>query len=227
MAKEKFVRSKPHVNVGTIGQTVLDTSGNLQVDDSGSDTEGNLAPSSVLTFSAPASSSSETATVAFPIDTDFVFDPNSSGPAVSIDFQFDVLTSISGTPEIDVTLAIVQGGKSFIASHVGGSPSVDNSTAAWATVGQTGLLPEEFSEVGGGPDRVDFGQPFQFGYAFTSHYSTTALSVELGLDNMQVEITTIPEPTTIALAFAMGAALLWHRWWDDALCANTDEDKQS
>jgi hypothetical protein len=39
------------------------------------------------------------------------------------------------------------------------------------------------------------------------------LSVDLGLDNMLVEITTIPEPTTIALAVAMGASLLWHRWW--------------
>ena len=86
-------------------------------------------------------------------------------------------------------------------------------------MGQTGLLPGEFSEVGGG-GRVDFSQPFQFGYAFTGDYSTTALSVELGLDNMHVEITTVPEPTTIAMVCAMGAALLWHRWW------NGDEKKR-
>jgi len=214
MAKETFQRTKPHVNVGSNTQTVFDTASNLQVNDSGSTIEGNSAPSSVLTFSAPMSSSTETVTVAFPIDTDFVFDPNSSGDALSIDFQFDVTASMTGTPDLDVTLAIVQDGKSFLALRASGSPSVDNNTAPWSTVGQTGLLPGEFSEVGGGGGRVDFGEPFQFGYAFTGDYSTTALDVELGLDNMQVEITTVPEPTTIAMACAMGAALLWHRWWD-------------
>jgi hypothetical protein len=32
---------------------------------------------------------------------------------------------------------------------------------------------------------------------------------------MSVEITTIPEPTSLALAFSLGAAFLWHRWRGD------------
>jgi hypothetical protein len=152
--------------------------------------------------------------VAFPFDTDFVFDPNSSGPAQSIDFQLDVLANaLSGTPQVDITLAILQSGKSFIASRAGGSPSVESGDTDWTNLGQTGLLADEFQAVDGGSDRVDFSQAFQFGYAFTGNYSSAALSVDLGLDNMLVEITTIPEPTTIALAVAMGASLVWNRWW--------------
>ena len=132
MAKETFDRSKPHLNVGNNSQTVDDTSIILLVDDSGSITEGNDAPSSVLTFSAPGSASAETATVAFPIDTDFLFDPNSSGPALSIDYSFDVTTSISGASELDVMLAIVQNGKSFLATRPTGSPTINNNTAPWA-----------------------------------------------------------------------------------------------
>ncbi len=220
MAKEKFDRSKPHVNIGTINYTKIlrDETGLLTAEDDAS-TDGE---SVVLTFSAPASSAPETATVAFPFDTDFVFDPNSSGPALSIDFQLDVLANaLSGTPEVDITLALLQSGKSFIASRAGGSPSVDSGDTNWTNVGQSGLLADEFLAVDGGPDRVDFSQTFQFGYAFTGNYSATALSVDLGLDNMLVEITTIPEPTSIALAFAMGTALLWNRWW------NGDDDMQS
>jgi len=219
MAKEKFDRSKPHVNIGTVNYTgtLVDTAGQLTAEDDASPDEESM----VLTFSAPASSVPETATVAFPFDSDFVFDPNSSGPAVSIDFQLDVLANVlSGTPDVDITLAILQGGKSFVASRAGGSPSVDSGDTDWTNVGQTGLVANEFQAVDGGSDRVDFSQAFQFAYAFSGEYSSMALSVDLGLDNLHVEITTIPEPTTIALAFAMGASLLWHRWW------NGDDEKQ-
>ena len=212
MAKEKFERTKPHVNIGTLNYTekLIDTAGQLTAEDDASADQESM----VLTFSAPASSAPHTATVAFPFDTDFVFDPNSSGPALSIDFQLDVLANaLSGTPQVDITLAILQSGKSFIASRAGGSPSVESGDTDWTNLGQTGLLADEFQAVDGGSDRVDFSQAFQFGYAFTGNYSSAALSVDLGLDNMLVEITTIPEPTTIALAVAMGAALLWDRWW--------------
>jgi hypothetical protein len=220
MAKEKFVRDKPHVNIGTVNYTgtLVDTAQQLTAEDDASPD----GESMVLTFSAPTSSELEWATVAFPFDTDFVFDPNSSGPAVFVDFKLDVMANVlSGTPDVEITLALLQGGNSFIASSAAGSPSIDSSDTDWTNVGQFGLLANEFQAVDGGSDRVDFGQSFQFGYAFSGHYSTTALSVDLGLDNMEVEFTTIPEPSTIALAFAMGAALLWHRWWDG------DEEERS
>lgn len=218
MAKEKFVRDKPHVNIGTFNYTgtIVDTAGTLVAEDDAS-LDGE---SMVLTFGAPASSALETATVAFPFDSDFVFDPNTSEPAVSIDFQLDVLANaVSGTSQVDVTLAILQNGNSFLASRAG-LPSVDSGDATWTPLGQSDLLASEFQAVDGGPDLVDFSQSFQFGYAFTGHYSTTALNVDLGLDNLLVEITTVPEPTTIALAFAMGASLLWHRWW------NSNDDQE-
>jgi hypothetical protein len=211
MAKEKFDRSKPHVNIGTINytDTLIDTAGQLVAeDDASADGESIL-----LAMSAPASSSPETATVAFPFDTDFVFDPSTNGAAVSIDFQLDVMANmVDGTPDVNVSLAILQGGKAFVASRAG-LPSVDGGDTAWSTLGQTGLVAADFLAADRTTSRVDFGQPFQFSYAFTSEYSGTALNVNLGLDNLLVEITTVPEPTTIALAAAMGASLLWRRWW--------------
>lgn len=219
MAKEKFVRDKPHLNIGTLSftKTLVDTAGQLTAEDDASTDEESM----VLTFSAQASSAPQTATVAFPFDTDFVFDPNASGPADSIDFQLDVLTyALRGAPQVDVTLAILQDGESFLASRAG-SPSVDSGDTNFTTLGQSDLMAGEFQAVDGGPHPVDFSQTFQFGYAFTGHYSTTALRVDLGLDNMQVEITTVPEPATIALAFAMGASLLWHHWW------NGDDEKRN
>jgi hypothetical protein len=220
MAKETFDRSKPHVNIGTIGHTSTfeDTAGALLVDDTGSETTGNPAPSSVLAFSAPASVSQQTASVAFPIDEYFVFDPTSSGIAESLSFQLDVLSSIvGGTSDVEIAFAIIQD-EPFVAALSAGS--VDGTELDWTIISQTGLRVDDFIAVDGGPERPDFSRPFQFGYAFTGEYSSTALSVELGLDNMQVEITTVPEPSTILLAAAMGATLLWSRWF------STDENQR-
>lgn len=213
MAKETFERSKPHVNVGTIGHVhvVSDTSGLLTFDDDGSQTVGNDAPSSVVSFEAPMPSTVEFASIAFPIDDEWVFDPNSSGAAESIDFQLDVLPdNVLGTPEIEVTLAIVQG-ESFIATAAG-APTFDGSETDWTTLFQRNLRASDFEAADGGPERPDFSLPFQFGYAFSAEYST-ALDVDMYLDNMTVEITTIPEPTSWALAMSLGAALLWNRWF--------------
>ena len=103
MAKETFQSTKPHVNVGTNTQILEDTAGRLTLTDLGSNTAGNPLPSLIITYSAPAPSTNATATVAFSVDGEFLFDPGSSGPAVSIDFQFDVLpTSVSGTSEVDM-----------------------------------------------------------------------------------------------------------------------------
>lgn len=218
MAKEKFERTKPHVNVGTVNntQTLLDETGQLTADDFEDAVGGNPSPSVLIEIDAPASSVPQSATVAYPIDTDFAFDPATNGAAVSLDFQLEVLpSSIVGTPDIDVSLAIIQG-EAFVATRVGSPlPSVDGSEAEWTQLGMTGLRAEDFIAVDGDGDRPDFGRPFQFGYAFLGEYSTTALSVELGLDNMEVEITTVPEPNSIMLAATMGAAVLWNRWRSD------------
>lgn len=217
MAKEKFERTKPHVNVGTIGhtQTVEDTSGQLAVEDLGSETTGNEAPSSQLIFNAPASSVPETAVVAFPIDDTFVFDPAISGAATSIDYEFDVaVNSLMGDTQLDVALAIIQDGNTFLSLRTAESPTIEVRDPRWTTRAQSGLTDQDFRQVGGDTARVDFSQPFQFGYAFTAEYSSTALNADLGLDNMGVTITTIPEPTSVLLAFAMGATLLWKRWRD-------------
>jgi hypothetical protein len=196
-----------------------DTGGQLTVDESVSGTEGYPAPSSILSLNVHASSTTETWTwaVAYPIGEDFEFeyDPVEFGPAVSIDFQLDVLpTAVSGTSDVDITLAILQG-EPFIASRAGGSPSVDGTETGWIHLAQTGLRAEDFEAVDGGPERPDLSQPIQFGYAFTGEYSTTGLSVELGIDNMEATIHTVPEPSSIVMVLAMGAAVLWHRWWSN------------
>jgi hypothetical protein len=203
-------------SVGKGGKNiVVDTSGQLTAGDLVSETEGNPAPSGVLEFSAPASSTTETWAVAFPIGDEFLYDPAEFGPAVSIDFELDVLpTEVSGTSHVDITLAILQD-DSFIVLPTVGSPNVDGTEADWTTLGQTGLQADDFNAVEGGLEHPDFGRPFQFGYLFSGEYSTTELSVVLGIDNMEATINTVPEPTSIVLALAMGAAVLWHHWWNN------------
>ena len=216
MAKEKFERTKPHVNVGTIGhvEVLFDSSGLLTFDDDAS-TAGNPPESSLVSFEAPLSSTPQSAAIAFPIDDDFVFDPNSSGPAVSIDFAFEVLPlNVDGTSQLDVTLAIIQG-EAFIAQTSAPPPTIDGTETDWTRLMQSGLTAADFEEVDGGPGRPDFSQPFQFGYAFSGDYTATELDVDLQLDNMLVEITTVPEPTSFVLALCMSAALVWHRWFRD------------
>lgn len=208
MAKENFDRSKPHVNIGNTS-TVIDSSGMLVSGDMASVSVGNPAPSSVLTFGAQSSASPEIATVAFPVDSYFFFDPESSGDAVSLDFALDVLpTTVLGTSDIEIAFTIIQD-EPFVATRAAGI--IDGTELDWTTFGQTGLKAEDFAAADGGAELPDFSRPFQFGYAFTGEYSSSALSVELGLDNMTVEITTVPEPSSIALVAAMGASLLLHR----------------
>lgn len=208
MAKETFDRSKPHVNIGNVdfGQIVTDTSGQLRYSDDADPTDDFM----LVGFDAPASLNSETAAVAFPIDTEFQYDPATSGPALSLDFELDVISqNILGTSHIEVSLAIVQG-EPFLAT---GASFLDGTETAWTTLVQRNLFADDFRPSDGGTQRPDFSQPFQFGYAFSGEYSSTALDVDLQLDNMTVEITTVPEPTTIGLALSLGAAYVWHRWF--------------
>lgn len=209
MAKETFDRSKPHVNIGTVSQIVTDTSGQLTLSGNGSETQGSPAPSTQLFFSAPGSGSPQSYAVAYPIDTDFVFDPATSGRAVSIDFAVDVLpTAVTGSNDIQVTLTILQD-QFFVASGAG---DFLTTGGAWVTADHIGLLASDFRAVDGGGALPDFGRSFQFGYAFLGDYSTQGLSIELGVDNMTVEITTVPEPMSIAVMLVLcGGALLCRR----------------
>ena len=213
MAKEQFIRNKPHVNIGTLdfGQTLVDTAGQLSYLDEEDTSDPNRTPSIQVGFAAPGSLSSESAVVAFPIDTDFLFDPAPNGPALSIDFDLEVLPqNILGSSQIDVSLAIVQG-DSYVATSSAGS--LDGTETDWTILSLRNLQASDFRVVGGGSQRPDFSRPFQFGYSFSGDYSTTALDVDLLLDNMTVEVTTVPEPTSIGLALSLGAAYVWHRWF--------------
>lgn len=210
MAKEKFVRDKPHVNVGTVSSTLIDTASNLTFDGDGSTIVGNLAPSTILTLSAPASASTQTVTVAYPFDSDFFIDPAVSGEVISLDFELDLLPSIvDATSGLHVTLAILQD-EAFIADLHGQSTG---QGASWVRLGDTGLHASDFSAADGGPERPDFTRDFQFGYALTVEYSTSGLDVEVALDNMQVDVFTVPEPSSLILVISLGAAFLWSRFW--------------
>jgi hypothetical protein len=213
MAKEKFIRNKPHVNIGTLdfGAIVTDSFGQLSYHDDADSSDAGRAPSMLVGFDAPGSSNLESAVVAFPIDSDFLFDPATNGPAISIDVDLEVLPqNILGTTQIDVSLAIIQG-ETFIATA--GVQSLDGTETDWTTLVQRGLTANDFQAADGGPERPDFSQSFKFGYSFSGEYSSTALDVDLLLDNMTVEITTVPEPTTIGLALSLGAVFVWHRWF--------------
>ena len=192
---------------------MIDSSGQLTSVHSVSPTEGAPPPSAVLAFDAPASSAIEQWAVAYPIDDEFVYDPLEFGPAVSIDMQLDVSpNAIGGTSHVNITLALIQD-EPFIITPTAESPIVDATTSPWSTLSQTGLQASDFEAVDGGPEIPDFGRPFQFGYLFSGDYSTSGLTVELGIDNMEATVNTIPEPSSITLALAMGTAVLWHRIW--------------
>jgi len=112
-----------------------------------------------------------------------------------------------GTTDVDVTLAILQG-KFFTAPRTVQSAG---NLGTWNTVNGDDLLATDFAAVDGSGDLPDFGRPFQFGYAFGSEYSTTALDVSLAVDNMSVEITLVPEPSSFVLILALGACAAWSR----------------
>jgi hypothetical protein len=127
----------------------------------------------------------------------------------------DVLAEpVAGASHVDITLAVLQG-DFFIAAPNPSTPSVDGMEGGWTRVSHTGFEARDFLAVDGSGRVPDFSDPFQFSYAFHANYQSTALSVDLRLDNMEATVNTIPEPTSIGLVLAMGAAVLWHRWWND------------
>jgi hypothetical protein len=217
MAKEKFERTKPHLNVGTIGHVQkAEGPAGLTFGSAESDTVGNPPNSYILTVDALATSSPASATVVIPLDDEFFF-RLSTGPAVSMDFSIDVLPlEVEGTNDVDVSLGILQG-EFYLAraTTTFDPPSIGGPATDWTPLRAQGFTASDFQEADGGPGHPDFGQPFQFGYALTSQTSTQPLHLELGLDNMTVQITTIPEPTSLVLAFSIGASFFWSRWWRD------------
>lgn len=193
----------------------IDTSGQLTLTDSVDETLGNPPPSAVLTFEAPTTGTEEYAVVAFPIGDEFVYDPIEFGPATSLDFAIDVLVEpVAGASHVDITLAVLQG-EFFVAAPNTSTPYVDGMEGGWTRFSHTGFESRDFLAVDGSGLAPDFSEPFQFAYAFHTNYLSTALSVELRLDNMEAIVNTIPEPTSLGLAMAMGATVLWHRWRND------------
>ena len=191
----------------------IDTSGQVTLADSVDANIGNPAPSALLSFDAPLSSTLEYVVVAFPIGDEFLYDPIEFGPASSLDFALDVLAEpVAGTSQVDITLAILQNGF-FVASPNPSTPSIDGTEGGWTHLSHTGFEARDFLAVDGSGAIPNFSEPFQFAYAFHASYSSTALSVNLRLDNMEATVNTIPEPTSLGLAIAMGAAVLWYRWW--------------
>jgi hypothetical protein len=217
MAKEVFQRTKPHVNVGTIGHVQqAEGPAGLTLDSAESTTLGNPPNSYLLTVDAPATASAEAATVVIPVDDEFFF-RLSTGPAVSLDFSVDVLPLVlEGTNDVDVSLGILQG-EFYLARETStfDPPSISGPATEWSTLRGQNLSFHDFQEADGGPGHPDFGQPFQFGYAFSSQTSAAPQHWQLGLDNMTVEITTIPEPSSLVLAISLGASYLWSRWRGD------------
>lgn len=191
----------------------IDTSGQVVVTDSVSADTGNPAPSAVLEFSAPASSTPQSVGVAFPIGDDFEFkyDPGELGPLASLDFLLDVLpVNVSGTPQVHVTLAVLQG-EAFVATPTAATPYVDGTETGWTQLRQFGLRADDFAAADGGPERPDFNQPFEFGYAFLAEYAATPLEVQLQLDNMEATLNPVPEPAPLVLVIVLGVAMWWRR----------------
>jgi len=211
MAKESFDRSKPHVNVGTVSQIVTDSSGQLTMSGVGDTVGGNTAPSTKLFLSAPGTGSPESFVVAYPFDTDFVFNPATDCcRQMTMDFAVDMLPiDVTGTPNIEVTLAILQD-EVFVATGQGGA--VGPAGGGWMTVSDTGLVASDFFEADGGASHPDFTRTFQFGYAFMGDYGADGLNVELSVDNMNVTLNNVPEPMSLAIALVLcGGALMCRR----------------
>jgi hypothetical protein len=198
------------VNVGTIGHIAQDTSGLLEMQARGSEDIGNPAPSTLLSLAAPPSSSLEMAAVVHGFDDEFVFDAM-RGAATSIDFQVDVLPQlIVGAADLHVSLAIWQE-EAFLAPAAGGAIPGGAAADTWLTISGSGLSPADFMPVAGGDRRPDFDRPFQFGISYSADYAATGLDVEIAIDNTFVEITTVPEPTSVVLVVTLGVSLVWQR----------------
>jgi hypothetical protein len=194
----------------------VDTSGEATLNDRVDDLTGNPLPSQVLQINAPASSNSEYVVAAFPIGDEFAYDPIEFGPATSLDFTLDVLAEdVTGTSHVDITLAVLQN-DFFVAPPNPSTPLVDGSEGGWIRLAHGGFEARDFESVNGDGSVPDFAAPFQFAYAFHANYSTTALSVDLRLDNMEATVNTVPEPCTgVFVAIALGASVLWRNLWHE------------
>ena len=168
MAKEKFERTKPHVNVGTIGHVQqIDGPAGLTFDSTESTVTGNPPESYLLTIEATSAFASEPTTVVIPIDDEFFFRLG-TGPAESIEFSIDVLPQVfTGSGDLDVSLGILQG-EFYLAKETSDLRSTkyhwgESRSGAHCNHQEAYLLVtlKKWMVVQGNPD---FNRPFQFGY---------------------------------------------------------------
>lgn len=208
MAKETFDRSKPHVNIGASSSIISDTSGQLSVEGIASDEVGAL-----FKITAPASEATELFVLGYPFDNEFFISPTRDRPVLSIDYQVDLKPlDISMLSEMTVSLALRQDDQYFLASSV----HVVNPSDHWQTFSDVDLVATDFYSLDDGGRLPDFGQPFNFGIAVSGEYggldATESLAVDFGMDNIQVSILSVPEPSSIVLVAAMGVMFLKQRW---------------
>jgi hypothetical protein len=208
MAKSNFERSKPHVNIGASSSIISDTSGQLSVEGITSDAVG-----AQFKITAPKSETTQLFVLGYPFDNEFFISPTRDRPVLSLDYQVDLIPlNISTVSQMTVTLALRQEDQYFLASSV----YVVNPTDQWLTFSDVNLTSSDFYALGDGRQLPDFSQAFNFGIAVSGEYggmdTTESLAVEYGMDNIQVSILSVPEPSSIVLVAAMGVVLLKQRW---------------
>jgi hypothetical protein len=125
-----------------------------------------------------------------------VYDPSVQGPIASIMAGADLRTPGSTT----YRPLIFQGGNYFYGIWAMG---VSSSTWTPFAFGNNVLTEDRFIGVGAAnslsPDFSATGEPIQFGFMVDHGTTFSTRTTDLGVDNWQVTITTVPEPSAWAL----------------------------
>lgn len=130
-----------------------------------------------------------------------VYDPSKQGAIGSISFSEDIIGF--GSNDGDTYgdgLLLEQGGQLFVGALVASS----SGTNTWQSRSSIGLTAADFTPFFGvsHPDFSKEGGPIMFGYIRTNTNPGGIVTLQDGIDNWSVTVSTIPEPETYVLMLA-------------------------
>jgi len=138
------------------------------------------------------------------------YDPSVDGAIETLDYSEDTL-AIAGSNTVSRVILRQDGLLYQLEQTYLAGPS----SSEWVKTNFTGLTATDFALwfngtliPTGDPDFSEAGSPIEFGFFRTQSFGVFGGAVQTGIDNWQVEITVIPEPTSLLLVITATGVVL-------------------